>query len=295
MVSAELGCPVALDTHPKHAVAMGAAHLASCGAPVAAPIPAGSAARLDAAGPPPTRELPPTSEPPPPAAAPPAVADRPPHPAPEARPDAPLSWDEWKARTATPPPSSGLRRASRRRVWLIPAVLLGLLLVGGAVAIALAVGLPARDREPAPREDAFQSDALQQFAAPLLAAPGASCAPASERDSKGQREAVDCRWDNGMRGRFYLAADRSGLDQVREVFLSSAGTVPDSFTRAAAGWNRAQPGAPGTRQGEYSQYVLANDNSANIYFDQESTLCWGVLWLPSGDQQTLRDFWLKVT
>ncbi|MGH3908837.1 MAG: hypothetical protein ACRDTE_32345 [Pseudonocardiaceae bacterium] len=49
------------------------------------------------------------------------------------------------------------------------------------------------------------------------------------------------------------------------------------------------------RQGEYAQYVLEKTRSANIYYDQESTFAWGVLWLPSGDQKVLRDFWLNGT
>lgn len=54
-------------------------------------------------------------------------------------------------------------------------------------------------------------------------------------------------------------------------------------------------GAPAVRQGEYAQYVLEKTRSANIYYDQESTFAWGVLWLPSGDQKVLRDFWLNGT
>ncbi|MCA1670744.1 MAG: Hsp70 family protein, partial [Actinobacteria bacterium] len=98
MVSAELGCPVALDTHPKHAVAMGSAYLARSGVPAAAPIPARSGTRTATSGPP-TRELPlqiPER---------PHSAGQPPQPPPDARRDSPLSWDQWKARTSTPPPS----------------------------------------------------------------------------------------------------------------------------------------------------------------------------------------------
>ncbi len=294
MASTELGRPVALDTHPKHAVAMGSAHLAKRGAPVGASSAARSGPRPDAAGPP-TRELPlPESETPqspgkPQSPGPPLAAAA----APGAGREPPLSWDQWKARTATPTPSSRPRRTSRRRRWLIPAVLLSVLLVGGAIAAALVAGLPSRDNaRPAPAADAFTSDELRQFAGGLLDAPGATCAPSAEQ---GQRQAVDCHWDNGVRGRFFLSGDRQGLDDVRSRSLNDAGTVPGSFFRDPAGWKMAQPGAPAVRQGDYAQYVLEKTRSANIYYDQESTFAWGVLWLPSGDQKVLRDFWLNGT
>lgn len=287
MASTELGRPVALDTHPKHAVAMGSAHLATRGAPVGASTSARSGTRPDAAGPP-TRALPlpgpetpqspnsPQSPGAPQPGVPPSGAGREP----------PLSWEQWKARTPTP--SSRPRRTSRRRWWLISTVLL---LVGGAIAAALVVGLPSRDNART-AADAFPSDELRQFAGGLLNAPGASCAPSAE---KGQRQAVDCHWDNGVRGRFFLAADRPGLDDVRNRSLNDTGTVPGSFLRDPAGWKMTQPGAPAVRQGEYAQYVLEKTRSANIYYDQESTLAWAVLWLPSGNQDELRDFWSKGT
>lgn len=285
MVATELGRPVALDTHPKHAVAMGAAYLAGQGVPVVVSTPARSATPTDPAWPPGgTRPLPSPAR----SQAPDPPLDR----APVIRPKPSLSWDQWRARGAAAAPHRGRRHVSRRRIWLI-SVLLGVLLVGGAVATVVVVGLPWRDGGPAPPADAFRSSELRQFAGNLLAAPGAVCTPAAEQDRQGQREAVNCRWDNQVRGRFYLAPDRPGLDAVRNLFLNNSETVSGSFFRDPDGWRKAQSGEPDGRQGEYARYLLATDGSANIYYDQESTLCWAVLWLPSGDQQELRDFWLK--
>ncbi|MGH3913158.1 MAG: Hsp70 family protein [Pseudonocardiaceae bacterium] len=285
MLSAELGRPVALDTHPKHAVAMGAAHLVGRGAPVVAAVPKRSATLADSIYPS-TLTLPlsaPEKS---------SSLDPPRRTSSEVGQNTPLSWEQWKAHTATSTPSGSRRRGPHRRHLLL--ILIGVLLVGGAVA-AVVVGILPVNKGQAQPADAFQSDELRQFAGSLLDAPGASCAPSAENERKGQREAVDCRWENGVQGRFYLAADRADLENVRGVFLSDTETVPGSFSREAGGWRNTQPGTPGVRQGEYSQYILAKDKLAYIYYDQESTLSWAELWLPSRDRQKLRDFWLAWT
>jgi len=80
LVSAELGRPVAVDAHPKHAVALGAA-LAAAGGPVSAPSSATAPPSAPAAPPPAAPPSPPAASPSPPPAAPP-----PPPPPPGAGP-----------------------------------------------------------------------------------------------------------------------------------------------------------------------------------------------------------------
>ncbi|MEO1064480.1 MAG: Hsp70 family protein [Actinomycetota bacterium] len=100
-VAGELGRPVALDVHPKHSVAMGAAHQAglAAGAPPVAP-----------SSPPPVAAPVPTPEPAPAAEAPPPVAPPPPPPpAPEPAPEpvaepAPQAPPAAADETTSPPP-----------------------------------------------------------------------------------------------------------------------------------------------------------------------------------------------
>ena len=158
LVGAELGRPVAVDAHPKHAVALGAAWIAS-GTTTEAPAPARVTGRATPTPAPP----PPAVTPPPPVTPPPRVA---PMPAPVAPPTVPISlpapaigsaalnrypepaaplppvasatpggapaWPGFRAPDADNPPDSG---QGRRRPTL--------LLTSAAVVLVLALGVAA--------------------------------------------------------------------------------------------------------------------------------------------------------
>ncbi len=134
LVQAELGVPVAIDAHPKHTIALGAALLAAPGAAVvepSAPAPGNRAAAggSSAQGAPP---------PPPPEAAPGRAALPPPTTPGRAAPDAgeqvsapPAGADELPA---YPPPAPATRRG-------VPRLAIGLAAAAVAVVIALVVAL----------------------------------------------------------------------------------------------------------------------------------------------------------
>jgi DNA-binding beta-propeller fold protein YncE/actin-like ATPase involved in cell morphogenesis len=127
LVGAEIGRPVAVDVHPKHAVAMGAALASAPGGPptAAAAVPAAPAAAAVAPAPPA-----PAAPAAPPAPAPPAPA--PPAPAPPAPAQAPE------------PPTAGPPRGGRRRPLIVAAS------VATVVVIVAAVLVLTRHKKPAP-------------------------------------------------------------------------------------------------------------------------------------------------
>lgn len=119
LVSAELGRPVAVDTHPKHAISMGAAYLAAGHAGVASD---------DAGLPPMIVEQTAVPDPPPVAIAPAQPAGFDPVPAPPAEPPVTAPMPQTPAPTfSTPEPAGGGDRRSRN------------LLYGGVAAVAVAL------------------------------------------------------------------------------------------------------------------------------------------------------------
>lgn len=136
-------------------------------------------------------------------------------------------------------------------------------------------------------KDAFESDELRDFAKRFLSASGARCE--SETPGDGEQEEVFCTWDNGVATLFHLASDRDAFEYTRQAFLVDRVAVPGTFLRLPEGWFYREE--PAVKQGEYSQYLSERDNSAVIYFDQDSTLCWALMNAPSSDLQRLGEFW----
>lgn len=146
-----------------------------------------------------------------------------------------------------------------------------------------------RPEVPALPKDEFQSDDLQEFAKDFLGAPGVRCQTETPMD--GKEESVACTWANGVVVFFFLASGRSALEETRQDFLFNVEqkAAPGSFFREPTGWSDQDK--PAVKQGEYSQYLTADNGAAIIYFDQDSTLCWAFMYASSGDLQRLREFW----
>ncbi len=125
LVSAELGRPVAVDAHPKHSVALGAALAAAGGVGAAAPAPASPAPAPPAPAPSPPAPAPRAPAPPPPPGAVPVVTVPPPPapPAPAPVPSAPApsppapSLDKPRA---DPPPRPSIPAADLPPTQAIP-------------------------------------------------------------------------------------------------------------------------------------------------------------------------------
>ena len=173
MVGAELGRPVAVDTHPKHAVALGTAYAAAASvagpspvvpppvsatpvAPVGVPV-AASAPAPEAAPAPPPAAAPTTPPTPTPAAATPVAT--PPAPTPAAQPTPPAA----PATPAAPleaapglPAESSTHEASdksKRPLLIAAAALVGVAIVGG-----VGYGLIGSGDDPSTKPDANASD-----------------------------------------------------------------------------------------------------------------------------------------
>lgn len=173
LVGAELGRPVAVDAHPKHAVALGAAWLAS-GVTAAAAAAADAAAPAEPPAPAPVSTAVPVSPAPvspgtpspataSPVTASPVTASASVYPAGKARP-APVA----SGRTAPPPadrPAPPAPAPARRRLPLAAGAVALVLLAGGAAALAWSnqdtsapAGRPAPDRSALPPDEQCTGD-----------------------------------------------------------------------------------------------------------------------------------------
>ncbi len=156
LVGAELGRPVAVDTHPKHAVALGAAYAAAAaasGAPIvaaetprptpAAPPPAPTPTPAPAAAPPPVPV--PTPEPAPPPVVTEPVPQTSPHPAAghtPTPPSVPAGGPAYQPPPGLAPQVGKADSKSKKPILLVLAAVVAAVLVGG---IGLALALPGDD------------------------------------------------------------------------------------------------------------------------------------------------------
>jgi hypothetical protein len=135
----------------------------------------------------------------------------------------------------------------------------------------------------------FRSGRLYRLASGLGRKTSSTCvvAPLTGR-LRGAEEEVRCTYANGASARFARFRDLRDLLAVRDEYATELGDVPG--TLRVGGWSTSDPAQGSADSNQLIEFVAADDGDAELYYDQTSSRCLGIVTHPDFTQEQLRTF-----
>jgi hypothetical protein len=135
----------------------------------------------------------------------------------------------------------------------------------------------------------FRSGHLYRLASGLGRKTSSTCVvPPLTQWLSGAEEEVHCTYANGATARFARFRDLQELLAVRAEYATPIGDVPG--TLKVGGWMTSDPDQGTADTNQLIEFVAADDGDAELYYDQTTSRCLGVLTHPDFTQEQLRTF-----
>lgn len=133
----------------------------------------------------------------------------------------------------------------------------------------------------------FESPRLWEIASPWVGRSDADCVRSTGEQAFTEAvEQVACRFPNGVEAQFVLLPDRAELTRFRASFASEESTLPG--TQRLGGWLLD---SDTDNRGQLAEYVLATNGNSYLYFDQEATFTFALMYHQDMTQDQLKEWW----